>query len=202
MADVQRTPTLSDRFWAKVNKTDGCWIWTAAKQPLGYGSLGPTYQERRAHRFSWLLANGPIPEGAWVLHRCDNPSCVRPDHLFLGDSRANVLDMHAKGRDRNGNESLTHCLRGHEFNEQNTRVTKGGGRSCRVCMREHFKKYNATKRAERRRQLAREHLEMGLCRTCPRPIVPGLNYCRVCHERRNELRRRHVAKKAAGDEED
>jgi hypothetical protein len=89
---------LAERFWAKVQKTEGCWNWTAGGNGVGYGIIWSGVKRECAHRVSWELAHGPIPEGKWVLHRCDNPGCVNPEHLFLGDNTANVRDMHSKGR--------------------------------------------------------------------------------------------------------
>ena len=87
-----------ERFWARVNKTDDCWLWTGA-QIKGYGDLRINTTARQlAHRFSWELHSGHIPQGLHVLHRCDNPPCVRPDHLFLGTNNDNVMDMVVKGR--------------------------------------------------------------------------------------------------------
>ena len=94
------------RFWARVEKTDACWLWTGKKVRQGYGQLyngkGGWRLGRSdvAHRISWVLHNGPIPGGMDVLHHCDNPRCVRPDHLFLGTDIDNVRDMTAKGRRR------------------------------------------------------------------------------------------------------
>ena len=93
--------SLEDRFWPKVNKTETCWLWIAAKKEFGYGVIGcPDRRGRtiRAHRVSWELANGKIPEGMFVLHKCDVPSCVNQDHLFLGTRQENVDDMVSKGR--------------------------------------------------------------------------------------------------------
>jgi hypothetical protein len=124
---------IEKRFWPKVRKTETCWLWTGTKNERGYGFT--TYTDGRnakAHRVAWELTNGPIPEGLWVLHRCDVPSCVRPDHLFLGDAKENTRDMHAKGRARNGNERKTHCPAGHEYTKENT-VISDRKRSCRAC---------------------------------------------------------------------
>ncbi|MEU1293020.1 HNH endonuclease [Streptomyces sp. NPDC005840] len=94
-------------FWAKVRKTKTCWLWTAGQfGHSGYGSFSVKVDGRtrsvRTHRHSWELANGPIPEGKHVLHRCDTPLCVRPEHLFLGDALMNAQDKVAKGRLRRG----------------------------------------------------------------------------------------------------
>jgi hypothetical protein len=114
------------RFWRKVNKTDTCWLWNASKSTCGYGK----FTARRlghhctgAHRFAWEISFGEIPEGLLVLHCCDTPACVRPDHLFLGTPADNMLDKVQKGRqskgpqhaashastkgERNGNSRLT-----------------------------------------------------------------------------------------------
>lgn len=89
---------LLGRFWSRVQMGDGCWEWQGSRTQFGYGKLKVQGVERTTHRFSWELANGPIPEGAYVLHRCDNPPCVRPDHLFLGTARDNIVDAYSKGR--------------------------------------------------------------------------------------------------------
>lgn len=91
-------------FWAAVKKTDGCWEWTGyrRKSKQLYGSIMVNAKHMYAHRYSWLLHNGPIPDDMIVCHRCDNPSCVRPDHLFLGTDADNVADMVAKGRNSRG----------------------------------------------------------------------------------------------------
>lgn len=99
---AQQMATREERFWAKVRKTDDCWEWTGTCAPFGYGVLysGPRGQVHSevAHRVSWELHFGPIPAGLNVCHHCDNPPCVRPDHLFVGTQADNVRDRDAKGR--------------------------------------------------------------------------------------------------------
>lgn len=88
------------RFWTKVQKPigEGCWIWTASKYPYGYGCIRFNGRNEAAHRVSWELHNGPIPDSMQVLHHCDNPPCVNPSHLFLGTNQDNIDDKVKKGR--------------------------------------------------------------------------------------------------------
>src|SRR4026209_597513 len=99
------------RFWSKVQKTDSCWLWLASKGEHGYGWVALNNKNRHASRAAWELTNGPIPKGMFVLHRCDNPPCVRPDHLFLGTTQDNANEMSRKGRslygERNRRAKLT-----------------------------------------------------------------------------------------------
>ncbi len=88
----------AETFWSKVAKTNGCWEYTSRPSRQGYGRVLWAGREALAHRVSWTLTRGDIPEGKCVLHRCDNPPCVRPSHLFLGSQADNVADMMAKGR--------------------------------------------------------------------------------------------------------
>jgi len=99
-----------NRFWSKVNKTNSCWEWTASKDN-GYGRFWLDGHNLLSHRFSYSLTNGPISRNQVVCHKCDNPSCVNPDHLFLGTRDDNMTDMVRKGRSAkgilNGNRKLT-----------------------------------------------------------------------------------------------
>lgn len=92
---------LSGRFWGKVDKSGECWVWVAGKSSQGYGQIAAGRRGSKmlkAHRVSWELHFGEIPDGVCVLHKCDNPACVRPGHLFLGTQQDNVTDMMQKGR--------------------------------------------------------------------------------------------------------
>ena len=93
------------RFWDKVEKTDSCWIWTACKNPGGYGIFALNGKSVLAHRQSVIL-DGRDPIDLCVCHSCDNPSCVRPDHLFLGTDKDNVADRNKKNRQGKGYNQL------------------------------------------------------------------------------------------------
>ena len=94
--------TTLERFWEKVDVRgeDDCWVWTGAKSPKGYGEFWFTERGKhtRAHQVSWILKFGDIRDGYGVLHKCDNPPCVNPKHLFLGTNYDNTRDRDAKGR--------------------------------------------------------------------------------------------------------
>ena len=107
---------LAERFWRMVDRAGpvpaactalgSCWLWTGTTKPDGYGKISGDRRGRqrtlRAHRVSWELHRGPIPDDAYVLHRCDDPRCVNPAHLFLGSPADNARDMVAKGRSLRG----------------------------------------------------------------------------------------------------
>jgi ribosomal protein L40E len=87
-----------ERFWSYVDKSGDCWEWTGCDNGHGYGVFGVANDSKAAHRVSYEMEHGPIPEGMEVCHHCDNPCCVRPSHLFLGTQADNMRDMYSKGR--------------------------------------------------------------------------------------------------------
>lgn len=92
--------TVVQRFHEgyRVDEESGCWLWFKASFRHGYGAIGWNYKTLKAHRLSYQLHRGPIPEGALVCHKCDTPACVNPEHLFLGSPKDNCQDRNAKGR--------------------------------------------------------------------------------------------------------
>lgn len=99
-------PSLEERFRSRVDVrgVDDCWEWSAGRVSAGYGAVWDNSigRHRHAHRLAWEIVNGPIPDGQWVLHRCDNPPCCNPSHLFLGTQADNDADRTAKGRGIHG----------------------------------------------------------------------------------------------------
>lgn len=137
------TQEIIESFWSKVDKTETCWLWTKSKYRHGYGCFCAMGTRHKAHRVSYEIAYGKIKDGLFVCHKCDNPSCVNPDHLFLGTHKDNALDMVNKGR--HPSQKKTHCKKGHEFNNQNTWSIKGS-RRCKECWLECQRKRRARKR--------------------------------------------------------
>lgn len=97
-------PTMQDLLsFHRIEGPNDCWVWTRSRSGvsrLGYGQINVHHKTRYTHRLSWEINNGLIPEGMFVCHKCDNPGCFRPDHLFLGTHQDNMKDMANKGRNR------------------------------------------------------------------------------------------------------
>jgi hypothetical protein len=214
------------RFWSCVDTTGPvvrpelgpCWVWTANRNTLGYGVFCFLAKKLRANRVSWTLTRGPIPDGHGVLHKCDNPPCVRPEHLFTGTQRDNLLDCARKGRVRSypslawqvsarNRSTKPNCKHGHPLSGDNLRLTAAGYRRCRTCLRALQKKYRGPTitRAEvvalavaacRARAEARTHCRRG------HALTPGNvstyskgsphKLCKTCHRDKERARLQHL----------
>jgi hypothetical protein len=143
-------PPFVQRFLDRVEVMEsGCWEWQSSRNENGYGIIqamspgDPSIPlHMRAHRLSYLLHFGPPPDDRLVLHTCDNPPCVNPEHLYLGTAKDNAQDMLKRGR--NHWAAKTHCAQGHPFDAENTYLTpRTGHRQCRICREAWRKKSRA-----------------------------------------------------------
>lgn len=117
--------SLPKRFMDKTLKTESCWLWKASITNKGYGRYKVDGKVISAHRFSWWFTNGDIPEGMYILHKCDVRKCVNPDHLFLGTHQDNMEDMIEKDRHRPGEKSARAKLNQKEVNEIRNLYVRG-----------------------------------------------------------------------------
>lgn len=116
-----------------ITKDTNCWVWGRALNSYGYGSMRYNGIVDATHRVSYELFKGPIPDNLQVLHHCDNPPCINPDHLYVGTTTDNGAD--AVARKRNFNTAKTHCKNGHEFTLNNTRTYYSYGTLRRACIK-------------------------------------------------------------------
>lgn len=127
--------TFWERFWSNVRKTETCWEWTGSLWSKEYGKIRRNGSTIGAHRASYEMHFGKIPRGMSVCHRCDNPKCVRPSHLFLATQSGNMRDCVRKGR--SAPQRKTHCVKGHPLSGDNLYTTPSipsRWRVCRACI--------------------------------------------------------------------
>lgn len=131
----------------RVVTDSGCWEWKRARTSEGYGRVRWNGRVEKVHRLTAHLVWGmELRSTAKVLHRCDNPPCFNPDHLYVGTQADNVKDMVSRGRWRNGNTPWAVCKRGHPMSDDNVKLIKGG-RRCRTCARAISRAYYARRKA-------------------------------------------------------
>ena len=135
---MPRRTNIVDRFWSKVDVrgADECWEWQGSRIKGGYGNfrLSAADGMLKAHRMSALLAFGPFDRRLFVLHLCDNPPCVNPSHLALGDHAENMRQRAERGRSYNPNPPSDLCKRSHPLTGANAYVGRDGRKRCRVCI--------------------------------------------------------------------
>lgn len=122
----------------------GCILWSGSYTHNGYGQLGLNNKNTRAHRSSYIVHYGSIPDGKLVCHKCDTRACVNHEHLFLGSPKDNSLDTSKKGRFKNSKKA--ECPKGHAYSEDNLVSLKSGGRVCKICKRQQSKTRYALKK--------------------------------------------------------
>jgi hypothetical protein len=145
---------LAERFWKYVERRgpNDCWPWSGQMMTKNSRGYLRVYIDGKAKnvlcsRISFTLHKGPIPDGLFVCHTCDNPNCVNPDHLWAGTVTDNCRDMWRKGRQSPPPKSRvrTHCRRGHEFTPENTSKT-ATGRTCQTCKLDAMRRWRASRR--------------------------------------------------------
>lgn len=135
------------RFFSKIKwtTTAKCWEWNGHLNSRGYGLFRLKGKDVFAHRVSYLFEYGELPDDMFVCHKCDNPKCIRPDHLFLGTQKDNMADCRSKGRNFWANK--THCIRGHKLSGSNIYINPStGSRVCKECRKIHQNKHLEGKR--------------------------------------------------------
>lgn len=142
--------SVIDRFMQKVTPepSTGCWLWTGAVDQSGYARLSIGRKNKTAHRISYRLFIGDIPEGLLVCHKCDVRSCVNPNHLFLGTDSDNMKDMALKGRGWNPRGAMTVCINGHPLSGENLKIKADGARRCLTCLKEFERKRSQKRRSK------------------------------------------------------
>ena len=130
-------------FWSKVVKKKGCWEWKGTVDKPGYSIIFICGKSTKAHRFSWELHNGKIPDGLTIDHLCRNRACVNPAHLEPVTHRENIIRGISPVAE---NAKKTHCKYGHPFDDKNTYFLRGH-RQCRICQNEATKRYRKRKQA-------------------------------------------------------
>jgi hypothetical protein len=165
-----------ERFFQKVDKTESCWLWKGALSSRGYGSFSVDGKIKSAHRYSYEMNKGKIPEGMHVCHSCDVRNCVNPEHLWVGTHSDNMKDMVSKDRQGYSMRTQTHCRKGHDFSVYGFKTfTRKNGKVekyCRECKKisdsnrggknlEYMREYNKKNKDEINRKRRIKYQEKG-----------------------------------------
>lgn len=141
-------PTTLESIFKRSKKMGSCWEWQGRRHPQGYGIVSHKDIQQGAHRVVWKLLNGDITSDQHVCHKCDNPPCVNPEHLFLGNHQMNMQDMAKKKR--HNMARMTHCKLGHPLSGENLKM-RGGKRRCRICFNVWRRNFTKRKKANESR---------------------------------------------------
>lgn len=184
--EIQITEDVQARFWSRAARGDGCWNWTGAKQPSGYGYKAFVRGGRRvsvsSHRIAYYLLVGPVPVGLDLDHLCRNRLCCNPAHLEPVTAGENLR----RGEGITGRSfRATSCARGHEYTDENTYRPRDGVRICRRCVSLNVRKY------EQRR------VDAGRCRRCPAVVEAPHTLCARHLEYARQLSARARQRKAS-----
>ena len=180
---VRLTPET--RFWGKVHKTEGCWLWTGTRNTAGYGTFKYLGKNALAHRIAYQWESGPIQAGLYLDHLCHERRCVRPSHLEPVTPKINA---HRSDSPIAANATKTHCMRGHEFTSDNTYSPPGKiQRHCRQCRRELAREVKSQKPKVGRKgngNTYKTHCKLGHPLSGANlMILPNQRRCRTCHNR-------------------
>ena len=151
-AEVKRQDIFRFLAFVSPEPMSGCWLWTGALNPDGYGKFKVRGKRIGAHRWAHERFRWPIPPGLEIDHLCRQRSCVNPDHLEVVTGRENTLRGNAPAAQL---ARRTHCMRGHPFDEANTYRTRKGERRCRICNRERLRARRRTRKGDAARKTAR-----------------------------------------------
>lgn len=213
---ITQSAYVQQRFWSKVNVSGDCWLWQGPRTTNGYGNLRwGNADHMAAHRYSYALHHGPIADGLFVCHRCDTPTCVRPEHLFLGTHRDNMRDCAAKGRIYSPLGAASCCPNGHAYTDENTARTDSG-RRCRTCLARSRRAVSARRRAQTRARVGALTTRTNLKGfRIPKPacqrghlwtpentiMTDGKRKCRECRRMRDRVRRARRSAHAAAEQQ-
>jgi len=187
--------STTERFEDKYEPVteSGCWLWTGAlSDHRGYGRFFIKGKNEMAHRASYMIHVGNIPDGLIIRHECDNPYCVNPNHLIAGTHKDNSEDMVKRDRHNNQHKDKEYCRKGHKFSKENTYIQpKNGGRVCRTC-----KKLGRPKpKGQRNGNTDKTHCKRGHEFTKENTYITPSSGSRICKSCQEDHKRKYIQKR-------